>query len=355
MTANMDVLKRGADIGENFFRMKICEQDLAVCFGQYGINKKIKNWHILADGPDHPVPYEVIRLIIYAELEDETDKYVVKYVREPVFTTEIIENQCAFSNLLRDNGIRTPFRLKANGHYCTSYTKNGLRMDVTIEEWVGEKPEHMTMDLFEQVGRTLGKSHRVSLEHGPEIGYSLLYDEVTTKDTSYERIWKTTRHDFISPTDLKQILSLYEKRINIIKKNWTKLPRAAVQGDIYSCNNFTVRNGTLVMFDFNLAGDEVLIGDMLLCWFRTIFDENMQEDLKNIRREDLWLRFIQAYQKERPFTEIEKQYLADAYALFGTLYYTKLLVYYVQTGQKLKAAERYRDTIRLLNVLEVPI
>ena len=335
--------------------MEICEQDLIACFRQFGIKKKIRRWHILADGPDHPVPYDVIRLIIFAELEGDTAKYVVKYIREPIFTTKIIENQCAYSDLLRDNGIQTPFRLMSDGHYCISYTKDGLRMDVTIEEWVGERPTHMTLELFEQVGRLLGRSHQVALEHNLKIGYCMIYDEVMTKDTSYERIWKTIRHDFISPTDLKQILSLYEKRINIIKKNWTKLPRAAVQGDIYSCNNFTVRNGTLVMFDFNLAGDEVLIGDMLLCWFRTIFDENMQEDLKNIRREDLWLRFIQAYQKERPFTEIEKQYLADAYALFGTLYYTKLLVYYVQTGQKLKAAERYRDTIQLLNVHEVLI
>lgn len=275
--------------------MEINENDIKSCLAAFGIQTPLARFAMLADGPDHPVPYDVIRKILLAELQSG-ERYVIKFIREPIFPAEIIEQQSAFSDLLRKNGILTPYRRTRNGHYCVPYEKAGLQMSVTLEEWVGEKLQHIDPELFAQIGALLGKIHRISQKSGMKIGFSLLYNEITAhKDTSFERLWHGVSHDFIPQAEEARILALYEKRLTKVKGIWSSLPRAAVQGDIYSCNNIARRDGRLAVYDFNLAGDEVLIGDILLCWFRTVFDENRQQDIRCFSTEELWRCLVTAY------------------------------------------------------------
>lgn len=44
---------------------------------------------------------------------------------------------------------------------------------------------------------------------------------------------------------------------------WEGLPRYATQGDI-SINNLSFVGEELAIFDYNIAGDETLVGDMVL-------------------------------------------------------------------------------------------
>lgn len=333
--------------------MDINKTDTAICLQKFGLTEPVREWKLLADGPDHPVPYDVIRKIIYAELEND-EKYVVKFVREPVFPTRIIENQSAFSDLLMSHGVNTPRRLKKDGHYCISYEKDNLTMDVYAEEWVGEKLRHFTPELYEKTGGVIGKIHRIAQETKFYIGFSLLYNEITQRDTSLGRLWRNGDHSLIPDAEYESMLKIYNRRLEIIKKVWTTLPRAAVQGDIYSCNNLAVRDGRLVVYDFNLAGDEVLIGDILQCWFRTIFDEKIEKDLSRLSRGDLWSVFIRAYQEERRLTDIEKKYFPDVYAILGTVYYTKLLNFWMAAGNMQKARENYEYLFELLETEELP-
>lgn len=332
--------------------MDINLEDTVICLREFGILEPVKEWKVLADGPDHPVPYDVIRKIIYVELMDGR-KYVIKFVREPVFPTEIIENQSKFSDLLMEYGIDTPKRLKKDGHYCIPYEKERLVMDVYAEEWVGEKIPHLTMDMYGEIGSVMGKIHRISVKTKFHIGFSLLYNEIAERDTSYERLWRNGDHSLIPEDEYQSILRIYNQRLDIIKNVWKSLPRAAVQGDIYSCNNIAIRNNGLVVYDFNLAGDEVLIGDILQCWFRTIFDEKIEGDLKKISREEMWSVFIKAYQSERQLQDIEKKYFSDVYAILGAVYYTKLLNYWMATGEVGKARDNYLFLFDLLGTKEV--
>lgn len=333
--------------------LEINIDDIVMCLNKFGIFDSIKEWKLLADGPDHPVPYDVIRKIIYIELED-CNKYVMKFVREPVFTTQIIEKQSAFSDLLIKQGINTPHRITANGHYCVTYEKDNLTMDVYIEEWVGEKIPHLTMELYKNTGAIIGRIHRISQDSGFIIGFSLLYNEITERDTSFSRLWRNDNLRIIPKEQYDCMLEIYNRRLACIKKVWCDLPRAAVQGDIYSCNNIALNNDGLVVYDFNLAGDEVLIGDILQCWFRTIFDEKIEDDLEKLSRDQMWKEFILAYQEERTLTENEKLYIPDVYAILGTVYYTKILNYWMDKGECLKAEKNYSFLFELLNTEKLP-
>lgn len=333
--------------------LKITKKDLIECLQKYRMQDAIKVWKVLADGPDHPVPYDVIRKIIYVELENN-EKYVMKFVREPAFSTAIIENQSAFSDLLMKYGIKTPKRKMVQGKYCISFEKNNLIMDVYIEEWVGEKIPHLTMNLYRNMGTIIGKIHTISQRTGFKIGFSLLYNEITERDTSFSRLWRNGNQNIIPKAIYEEILGIYNRRLAVIKQVWHELPRSAVQGDIYSCNNIAERNGSLVVYDFNLAGDEVLIGDILQCWFRTVFDENIEEDLAKLSKEKMWSEFILAYQSERNLTENEKKYFPDVYAILGVVYYTKMLNYWMDKGECLWAKENYSYLLELLNTKALP-
>lgn len=334
--------------------LEINKKDIIYCLNKFGIFDSIKDWKLLADGPDHPVPYDVIRKIVYIELESSKNKFVMKFVREPVFTTQTIERQSKFSDLLKKHGLITPQRITVNGSYCIAYEKENLVMDVYIEEWVGEKIPHFTMELYKSVGTILGKIHKISQTSGYAIGFSLLYNEITQRDTSFLRLWRNDNQRIIPSNQYEKMLELYNRRLSIIKSVWCDLPRAAVQGDVYSCNNVAIKNGELVVYDFNLAGDEVLIGDILQCWFRTVFDEKIENDLENLSREQLWEEFILAYQKERQLTDIEKLYFPDVYAILGVVYYTKLLNYWLDKGECLRAENNYPFLLELLNTRKLP-
>lgn len=335
--------------------MEIEKTDMIACLREFGLSEPIREWRLLADGPDHVVPYDVIRKIVYVELENR-EKYVVKFVREPVFPTQIIERQSAFSDLLLENGIAVPRRLKKDGRYCIAYEKEQLCMDVYAEEWVGEKLPHYTLDICEKTGELLGRIHRIALDTKFQIGFSLLYNEITERDTSFERLWKREGYRLLMPqNEYETMVGIYNRRLEIVKNVWKKLPRAAVQADIYSCNNIAAGDdGGLIVYDFNLAGDEVLIGDILQCWFRTIFDERIEEDLQKLSCEEMWRTFIQAYQRERPLLGTEKQYLPDVYAILGTVYYSKLLNFWMQTGNMQRACDRHLHLQELLETEELP-
>ena len=149
---------------------------------------------------------------------------------------------------------------------------------------------------------------------------------------------------------MEDLLSVYNSRLNIIKGIWSDLPRAAVQGDIYSHNNFALENGRLAIFDFNLAGDEAVLGDCMLYWFRTIFDEKIQDEIAQLNIKDMWENYWKGYSQYRKLTEIEIKHLPDVYAILGCLYYTKLLAFKVSTGRSEEAKKTWRFLFELLNV-----
>jgi Ser/Thr protein kinase RdoA (MazF antagonist) len=327
--------------------MDITVADVEKCIRQYRILDTVVGIKVLADGPDHIVPYDVIRKIIRVDYGKRRSQ-VIKFVREPIFSKEIIERQCEFSDLLQEKGFMVPDRWKVGNDYCISYQKSGLSMVVTLEEWLSDSVEHMTRDIFASVAGLLGDMHRMSLKERFTIGFSLLYKEVTEKDTSYEPLWRGLDHSFISEKEYGKLLEIYNRRIMNLKSAWTKLPRAAVQGDIYSCNNLAWKNGRLAVFDFNLAGDEVLIGDLLLCWFRTVFDERIKQDLEKVDLKKMWNIFLGEYHKRRKLMDIERKVFSDIYAILGVLHFTKLLVHKIATGRKEEAMAQYPYILRLL-------
>lgn len=266
-----------------------------------------------------------IRVITAAET-DEGKVVVFKLVHEPMFHKELIESQIEFSQKLRVAGLNTTYQFKAEGSYVLDVVLEGMNCCLTCEEYIGSRPDHLSAVLEYEIGKVLGESHRLSEKLNLEVGFSRLYHEVMRK-SSYRKVWNSTCSEWVDPQWIEQMTEIHDGLMEEIQAEFTSLPKAAVQGDVYGVNNVAVTDeGELAIFDYNLAGDEVLVADFLLSWYRTIGDMNMHTFINEETVDLMWNAFSTGYLKSRPLSKEEYQIGNKLSAVLGLIYLTKLAI-----------------------------
>lgn len=80
------------------------------------------------------------------------------------------------------------------------------------------------------------------------------------------------------------------------------------------------------VIDFNLAGTEAFLGDMLAAFYASIHKCTWQEKLTGINKDQAYQLFFKAYLAERKFTVLEKSAFSKAAALFDGLFFFKAIV-----------------------------
>ena len=105
--------------------------------------------------------------------------------------------------------------------------------------------------------------------------------------------------------------------------SWGKLPRFATQGDI-SINNLSYTEGNQRIFDYNIAGDETLVGDMVLEGLLTANEMDLSDELTDHDRPELFKQFYKGYITERPLSDDEKTVLNDIYSISSALWFTRI-------------------------------
>lgn len=121
----------------------------------------------------------------------------------------------------------------------------------------------------------------------------------------------------------RKIKTLYIAKLEKIKLSWIKLPRYATQGDI-SINNLSFVGENIGIFDYNVAGDETLVGDMVLEGLLTANEMDLSNGLTDKDRTELFKRFFNGYITERPLTDDEKNIFSEIYSASSALWFTKI-------------------------------
>lgn len=86
-----------------------------------------------------------------------------------------IEKQSAFSEFMRQNGIKTPMRHMASGRYCNEYIYNNLPCNVTVEEWCGEEIMEINTDISYKIGELMARMHILSLDCLYALSFSVVF------------------------------------------------------------------------------------------------------------------------------------------------------------------------------------
>lgn len=292
-----------------------------------------------------------IRVIM--AVETEQDVVVFKLVHESRFNKELIESQIEFSQKLREAGVNTTYQYRTEAGYVKEVMLEGFGFCLTCEAFIGSEPEALTVGLEYEIGKIIGKMHRISGERQMEIGFSRVYHEVMMK-SSYRKVWGNKYPTWVEKAWIDDMAEKHDSLMEAIQSEFAELPKAAVQGDVFGLNNVAVTEKGIAIYDYNLASDEVLVGDFLMCWYRTIADKSMHEFLNESNVQMMWEAYAAGYLESRSLSRTEYAVGYKLCAVLGLIHMTKLAIELNADGRKsdaqvcLLAGERLLERPRWL-------
>ena len=278
-------------------------------------------------------------LVIKILREDEEDDLVTEMRK--------VENQSCFSELMRSHGIKTPVRYQANGKYCNEFIYHDLPCMVTVEDWGGEEITEINTDIAYQIGELMARMHVLSLEHKCEIGHRTLFSAAYWNDVDcFQEFCDITKNEKLDQHVVAQIKALRDQKLERIRAVWEMLPKAAVQGDI-SINNLVQSEDGLIVFDYNNAGDEVLISDLVMEGLLTAYEMELPDGTPASYREQIFPALLKGYLSVRSFSEAERKTAWEVYTLYHGLWFTRIVYNDVSLDSLVKKGD-YEAAIRLL-------
>ncbi len=285
--------------------------------------------------------------VILSVLLENGKRVVIKLLREQDDLEKErrkIEKQSAFSEFMRKNGIKTPRRYVSSGRYCHEYIYHGVACLVTAEDHCGEEITQIDTDIAYKIGALMARMHTISLENGCEIGCGTLFSAAYWNDVdAFEQFCRLGTDENLDQQIVAQIRKYHDEKLEYLRTVWDSLPKAAVQGDI-SINNLVYGPDELTVFDYNNAGDEVLISDLVMEGLLTAYE---METATGVDREKLFPALLGGYLSLRRLSEEEADAAWTIYTLYHALWFTRV-VYSEGSLEKLLEKKDHTAADRLL-------
>lgn len=305
---------------------------------------------------DYVKPEKGTVKVIYGVTLADGRKRIVKLLNEPEesrSSRENVEKQSRFSEHLRNRGIDTPKRYSAEGTYCTQTMVAGVPCVTTVEDWSGEEIRFIDPEISQKIGALMARMHAISLEDGLKLDAETLFSAAYDNDVdAWLQFTELVKAEGIDGATVARITALRQEKLTKIRDRWNALPRCAVQGDVSVNNLVLAEDGHLKVFDYNNAGDEVCVGDLILEGLLTAYEMDLPEGVPQSSRDQLFAAFVKGYLSARPLTPDEQELAWEIYTLWHGLWFTRV-VYNEDSLQKLlergeveKANQSLMDMLR---------
>lgn len=169
--------------------------------------------------------------------------------------------------------------------------------------------------------------HTISLENKCEIGHRTLFSAAYWNDVDcFPEFCDITKDEKLDQAVVAQIKALRDEKLESIRAVWETLPKAAVQGDI-SINNLVYSEDGLIVFDYNNAGDEVLISDLVMEGLLTAYEMELHDGTPASYREQIFPALLKGYLSVRSLSEAERKTAWEVYTLYHGLWFTRIVTY----------------------------
>lgn len=230
---------------------------------------------------------------------------------------EKVNRICEFANELKSILPVSTYIKTINSTYAVEHEEIIYTLEFKLP---GKTVEHVTDQHINEIGKALGKMHRFSLEHAYKLNqatsWSMFggnktdnigdYDENEISFLDFEKA-------FSEEIQMAEIKTLYMQHRSKLEKMWPYLPKAATQGDFCHYNMlFNETDHIVGIFDFNLAGDEVLINECIAVGIYLSWHVKYIGEKKSSMRFE---QFIKNYTEERTFNELEMQSIPSLFAI----------------------------------------
>ncbi len=270
-----------------------------------------------------------------------------------------MEIQGKWSEAMAEEGLPVVRRLRSCSGQYSAVLDNGQRRWLTTLEQYAAGDEFTCRDLNDVhlIGMLLGQLHRVSLEteifFGHGTSWSLFGGNATEELGDYDENEKsfTAMIGALKRAEcpaelLERIKKLYHARRAEVQNIWMELPAAAVQGDLCPYNMTRGKRGEIAgLFDLNLAGDEVLVGELcaLLAYYASYPPPDSPSD-------KVMHELFQAYVSERPLKKEELSVVEPLMRLLPPFRFDRVarLNREIEVGGKTAVIRAAEETIALL-------
>lgn len=314
--------------------MNITPEIIAPLLREYGISTAVTNveFFINRQSADNN-----IKIVAKVEVKHR-EPLVLKLIREPAHSHGEIERQCVFAEHLRRNGIATPEHYSASGNYCLERTIDGVRVNVVLEDFAASETEAVDPEVAREAGKLMARIHRLSFRDNFKIGAPSLFNALGQNGASGIESFRELAehaeasmvksvsypHRFCKKPELcREIITIYDRKLASAADVWGRLPCSAVQGDITISNLYNAGD-RLGVFDFNNAGDETLIGDMILEGLTMANEAVLAEGLTDADRPGIFRSFLDGYRAICPLTPDERMAACELYPAYSALWHTKV-------------------------------
>lgn len=292
-------------------------RDVETVLRDYGIRAEIKEiaelqrYHYERYDPDS----KEVRLIVKISLET-APPLVIRFKNEADVTRELIESQCRFAEVMRQNGIATPPQYRTDGRFAKWYHIGEYDVIVTVEQFAENQLKLVDARTAEKTGALLAKMHNISEQNGLHVDNAVLFDPFAANDLfaydDFQALGQQLQGDERVLFD--RIVEKYNEYMELLSP-LRACPRYAVQGDISDCNLYLAAPEEIGIFDFNRCGDNVLFCDAAM---QAIFEARLMSYPENRGEnwEDELLRaFWRGYCSVRAVSEEEWRLYAYLYAI----------------------------------------
>lgn len=241
-----------------------------------------------------------------------------------------IENIINFTIMMNDAGL--PFIVPEKTLKGNRYIEHEGLLFILEQKGNGKEIKRLRLSHIREIGKMLGKQHAIAsttdFRFGVGTSWGMFGGNETDKfgdydenELSYLDLIQNVDEEGTFKIELVTVKELYQWRRSQMKEAWNSLPSGPVQGDFCPYNLLFNQDEISAVFDYNIAGDEVLINE---CIGVAVFLAWHHDFEGNETPEERYEAYIDAYEAERPLSDREKEIIPHLFAIIRAFRYDRI-------------------------------
>jgi len=268
------------------------------------INFNIKEHIVAIEYYRNIVDGDEIKIIAKIDLENKSS-VVLRALSERGLKKEHVVSRCGYQAFLGSNKFTVPYQYSCREGYCLIYKIQNVDTMVTLEQYV--EPLSNGVISFYRYGQLCAKLHNIAGE--------LKYNNIDAPNGVLAKIINLSSfipYDKFKSSELNLkynlIISTITKMETMIKNKISVTPKGFVHGDLSSDNLLITPESEICIIDYNVSGNDILIGSMILNGCGLIYKSCINEnsfDKELIAK--CWCEYTDGYEKIRKISMDEKE------------------------------------------------
>lgn len=240
------------------------------------------------------------------EFQKDDENYILRGGTR--HSSDQVQAELEWILFLHSSDVKVSLPIKSmNNNYLELVQHNDKIINAIVFERASGKaveyrnPEVWNEDLWEEMGRTLGKMHIAAVKYNSE-------KPEPKRKTAFESVHAASEN-ILNPEEDSKIIKRFAK----LKKKLNLLPRekngfGLIQYDFHA-DNFNIDNGEIIVYDFDDSYYFFFIYDLAACIHEAVWDnpEEKKLDFANRFIPSLWKGYTEEFILDRKWLE----YLPD--------------------------------------------